>query len=100
MNKPREHEHHNPEAMPRRDQDLELLKRSHIMPRLRDTCAHLVLKLEWCRSETFYNPDRCTKERHLYEECQYIAWKDRIRRKEEMKAAEAAAAAAAAAEAK
>ena len=84
---------HSPEAMPRLDQDLELLKARQILPRHRDTCAHLLLPLDECRCETAYNPDRCTHERHIYEECMYIAWKQRVLKKKAMKEQEKAAAA-------
>ena len=84
------HEHHSPEVMPSADQDLEWLKARHIPVHLRDKCAHMLKPLELCRRETWFNPDRCTHERHSYEECQYIAWKDRVKAKQEMKAKEAA----------
>jgi NADH dehydrogenase (ubiquinone) 1 beta subcomplex subunit 7 len=84
--------HHSPEAMPKKDQDLELLKKHRIPLGLRDSCAHLLIPLDECRRETLFNPDRCTHQRHTYEECQFIAWSQRVEDKKQMKAAEAAAA--------
>ena len=72
------HHHHLPEAMPKADQDLELLKQHQIALNVRDNCAHLLVPLNECRRETLFNPDRCTHQRHIYEECQYIAWSRRV----------------------
>jgi NADH-ubiquinone oxidoreductase B18 subunit (NDUFB7) len=76
--------HHSPEAMPREDQDLELLKKHQIPLGYRDNCAHLLVPLDECRRDTFYNPNRCGPQRHLYEECQYIAWSRRVEAKKKM----------------
>jgi NADH dehydrogenase (ubiquinone) 1 beta subcomplex subunit 7 len=90
------HDHHfSPEAMPKADQDLELLKKHHVALNVRDNCAHLLVGLNECRRETLFNPDRCQHQRHIYEECQYIAWTARVEAK---KAAKVAAVKAAAAE--
>jgi NADH dehydrogenase (ubiquinone) 1 beta subcomplex subunit 7 len=97
--------HHSPEAMPRADQDLELLKKHRIPIALRDNCAHLLIKvslcifvffhldrflillqLDECRRETLFNPDRCGHQRHTYEECQFIAWTARVDAKKKMMA--------------
>jgi NADH dehydrogenase (ubiquinone) 1 beta subcomplex subunit 7 len=90
--------HHSPAAMPKKEQDLELLKKHQIPIGLRDNCAHLLIPLDECRRDTLFNPDRCGHERHTYEECQFIAWSQRVAAKKQMKAdavAEAAAAEAA-----
>ena len=76
--------HHSPEAMPRADQDLELLKKHRIPIALRDSCAHLLIPLNECRRETLFNPDRCGHQRHTYEECQFIAWTARVDAKKKM----------------
>lgn len=90
--------HHSPEAMPKADQDLEFLKKENIPIPARDNCAHLLVKLNRCRRETFSLPWKCTHQRHIYEECQFIAWEKRCEAKKKMEAEAKAAAAAAAAE--
>lgn len=75
------HHHHSPEAMPKEKQDLELLKEKRIPLNVRDNCAHLLVHLNDCRRETFFNPNQCTHQRHIYEECQYIAWLSRVEKK-------------------
>lgn len=97
MVKINENEYDTPAAMPKYEQDLELLKSRQIPLRHRDNCAHILVKLDWCRMDNFYNPTRCTEERHLYEECEYIAWKERVRQKQAIQAKKAAEAKAAAA---
>jgi NADH dehydrogenase (ubiquinone) 1 beta subcomplex subunit 7 len=76
--------HHSPEAMPRAEQDVELLKKHQIPIALRDSCAHLLVPLNECRRETFFNPDRCTHQRHIYEECEFIAWSARVDEKKKI----------------
>lgn len=78
------HHHHSPEAMPRTDQDMELLRTERIGLPFRDNCAHLLVPLNRCRKETFYMPWKCTHQRHIYEECQYIAWLARVEKKKEL----------------
>jgi len=87
------HHAHSPAAMPVDKQDLQLLKDEQIPPAYRDKCAHLLVKLNQCRRETYFNPDRCTHQRHTYEECEYIAWEKRVEKKKELKKQAAAAAA-------
>ena len=70
--------HHNPEAMPRKDQDLDAIKKARMPLGYRDTCAHLLLQLNECRRQTFFNPHKCGHQRHTYEECQYIGWLQRV----------------------
>ena len=76
--------HHNPEAMPKKDQDLQAIKDAKIPLGYRDTCAHLLIKLNECRRETFFNPHKCSHQRHTYEECQYIGWLSRVDAKKEL----------------
>ena len=92
------HHHHSPGAMPKDEQDLELLKREQVPVPYRDKCAHLLVPLNRCRQETFSNPHRCTQQRHIYEECQFILYTRRCEAKTAMKAAQASAAAEAAAQ--
>mmetsp|Transcript_21225 Transcript_21225/g.44336 ORF Transcript_21225/g.44336 Transcript_21225/m.44336 type:complete len:93 (+) Transcript_21225:75-353(+) len=73
---------HSPEAMPKDDQNLDELKKHLIPIDLRDKCAHLLVPLNVCRRETWFNPDKCTHQRHIYEECQYICWTRRKEKKE------------------
>jgi NADH dehydrogenase (ubiquinone) 1 beta subcomplex subunit 7 len=77
--------HHSPEAMPKKDQDLESLKKHLVPVGLRDNCAHLLVPLNVCRRETLFNPFQCTHQRHIYEECQYIAWQARVEAKNVLK---------------
>jgi NADH dehydrogenase (ubiquinone) 1 beta subcomplex subunit 7 len=90
-----DHHHHRPEAMPREDQDYELLKKHQIPLPYRDNCAHLLVPLNICRRETYFYLDSCQNERHLYEECEYIAWNQRVEAKKKLKEAAAIAEAAA-----
>lgn len=70
--------HSSPEAQPRKDQDLALLKKEHVPLAVRDNCAHLLVKLNTCRRETLFNPNSCGHQRHTYEECEFIAWEKRV----------------------
>lgn len=75
----------------------------------RDTCAHLLVPLNRCRYDTFYLPWKCEvcppsstppplasgngadgrmqDERHSYEKCQYVEFKRRVAKMEELRAA-------------
>jgi len=88
--------HHSPEATPKGDQDLQTLKDQQVPLSLRDNCAHLLVPLNVCRRETYFNPERCNHERHIYEECQYVAWQGRVDAKKQARYEAAAAARAAA----
>lgn len=91
--------HHSAAAMPKAEQDLESLKRNQVALGYRDNCGHLLVALNSCRRETFFNPNQCTHQRHTYEECEYIAWSARGEAKtKQIAAAKVAAAAAEAAE--
>jgi NADH dehydrogenase (ubiquinone) 1 beta subcomplex subunit 7 len=37
----------------------------------RDYCAHLLVPLNKCRTDTLYMPWKCSHERHEYEKCEY-----------------------------
>jgi NADH dehydrogenase (ubiquinone) 1 beta subcomplex subunit 7 len=86
-----DHHYFSPEAMPKADQDLALLKSEKVPVMNRDHCAHLLVPLNTCRRETFFNPDYCQPQRHIYEECQYIAWLARVEAKKNGAAVAAAA---------
>ncbi|KAH0612529.1 uncharacterized protein LAJ45_00246 [Morchella importuna] len=52
----------------------------------RDKCAHLLVPLNRCRYDTYYMPWKCEDERHSYEKCQYIEFKRRVAKMDELKA--------------
>lgn len=81
--------HVNAEAEPRDDQDVEAMKKAMIPLGYRDTCGHLLIKLNSCRRNTFYLPHECSHERHTYEECQYYAYLQRVEAKSLLKIAAA-----------
>jgi NADH dehydrogenase (ubiquinone) 1 beta subcomplex subunit 7 len=72
----------NPEAEPKKDQDLEALKEARIPLAYRDKCGHLLVDLNKCRRSNLFSPNQCGHERHTYEECEYYAWMDRVHIKE------------------
>jgi NADH dehydrogenase (ubiquinone) 1 beta subcomplex subunit 7 len=76
--------HFNPEAMPKQDQDLEAIKAARIPLAFRDTCAHILIKLNQCRREHFFSPYQCGHERHTYEECGYYAYQQRVEAKKQL----------------
>lgn len=78
--------HHSEEAMPLENQDIESLRANQVPTAFRDKCAHLLVKLNQCRRETYFNPDKCTHQRHTYEECEYIAWNQRVAAKKAQQA--------------
>ncbi|KAH8785406.1 NADH-ubiquinone oxidoreductase B18 subunit-domain-containing protein [Diaporthe sp. PMI_573] len=53
----------------------------------RDSCANLLIPLNRCRFETFYLPWKCEQERHSYEKCQYVEFKKRVAKMDELRAA-------------
>lgn len=75
--------HVNPEAMPRMDQNLAEMEATRMPLPYRDTCGHLLTKLNKCRRETAFMPWKCGHERHTFEECEYIAWNQRVAMKTE-----------------
>ncbi|KAI2510099.1 NADH dehydrogenase [Fragilaria crotonensis] len=78
------HHHLNKEAMPKKDQDLEALKAARIPLAYRDTCGHLLIKLNSCRRENMFSPHQCGHERHTFEECEYYAWLQRVEAKKQL----------------
>lgn len=75
------HHHYNPEAEPKKDQDLEAIKKAQIPLAWRDTCSHILIDLNKCRRDTWWNPNKCEHERHTYEECEYNAYLQRVEAK-------------------
>jgi len=73
--------HINKEAIPKANQDIEALKDAKIPIAWRDTCGHLLIKLNKCRRQTFYSPNECTHDRHTFEECEYNAYLQRVEAK-------------------
>ncbi|EGS19721.1 uncharacterized protein CTHT_0042030 [Thermochaetoides thermophila DSM 1495] len=57
----------------------------------RDSCAHLLIPLNRCRYETYYLPWKCEDERHSYEKCQYLEFKKRVQKMEELREAKGGA---------
>ncbi|KAK1756747.1 NADH-ubiquinone oxidoreductase B18 subunit-domain-containing protein [Echria macrotheca] len=53
----------------------------------RDSCAHLLIPLNRCRYETYYLPWKCEDERHTYEKCQYVEFKKRVAKMNELREA-------------
>ncbi|KAF4626776.1 hypothetical protein G7Y89_g11379 [Cudoniella acicularis] len=53
----------------------------------RDTCANLLIPLNRCRYEEYYLPWKCETERHSYEKCQYVEFKKRVAKMDELRAA-------------
>ncbi|KAK0721031.1 NADH-ubiquinone oxidoreductase B18 subunit-domain-containing protein [Lasiosphaeris hirsuta] len=53
----------------------------------RDSCAHLLIPLNQCRYETYFLPWKCQDERHSYEKCQYVEFKKRVAKMDELRAA-------------
>ncbi|CAD6593744.1 MAG: hypothetical protein ASARMPRED_007907 [Alectoria sarmentosa] len=57
----------------------------------RDSCAHLLIPLNRCRFEEYYLPWKCVDERHSYEKCQYVEFKKRVAKMDELRAAKGGA---------
>ncbi|RIA92065.1 NADH-ubiquinone oxidoreductase B18 subunit-domain-containing protein [Glomus cerebriforme] len=51
----------------------------------RDYCAHLLISLNKCRTETWYLPWKCEDEKHSWEKCQYEDYMKRMRLLEKRK---------------
>ncbi|GAO15841.1 hypothetical protein UVI_02051770 [Ustilaginoidea virens] len=54
----------------------------------RDSCAHLLIPLNKCRKATWYAPWKCSNgqdERHSYEKCQYVEFKKRVAKMDELR---------------
>ena len=74
---------YNPEAEPKQEQDVASLQKAGVSMAWRDTCGHLLVKLNACRRETTWSPSECGHERHTYEECQYYAYLQRVEAKKQ-----------------
>ncbi|CDO55476.1 NB8M subunit of mitochondrial NADH:ubiquinone oxidoreductase (complex I), putative [Geotrichum candidum] len=55
------------------------MKKHKIPLPYRDRCAALLVPLNKCRLEGWYFPWNCQHERHIYEECQYLDFKRRVK---------------------
>jgi len=90
------HGHHgNPAAKPVADQDFEAMAKARVPIAWRDTCTHLLMPLNKCRRESFWNPNECGHFRHTYEECLHNSYLQRCEAKvQEDKVLKARAAAA------
>ena len=75
------HHHVTPGSEPRKDQDLQAIKDARIPLAWRDTCSHILVDLNKCRRDTWWNPNKCEHERHIYEECEYNAYLQRVEAK-------------------
>jgi len=53
----------------------------------RDSCANLLIPLNRCRHNEYYLPWKCEDERHSYEKCQYLEFKERVKKMDELRAA-------------
>ncbi|KAK3903307.1 NADH-ubiquinone oxidoreductase B18 subunit-domain-containing protein [Staphylotrichum tortipilum] len=51
----------------------------------RDSCAHLLIPLNRCRTDNFFLPWKCVDERHSYEKCQYLEFKKRVAKMDELR---------------
>ncbi|KAK4443212.1 NADH-ubiquinone oxidoreductase B18 subunit-domain-containing protein [Podospora aff. communis PSN243] len=51
----------------------------------RDSCAHLLIPLNRCRTDTYFLPWKCEDERHSYEKCQYVEFKKRVAKMNELR---------------
>ncbi|KAG5958118.1 hypothetical protein E4U57_001495 [Claviceps arundinis] len=57
----------------------------------RDSCAHLLIPLNKCRKSSWYLPWKCEDERHSYEKCQYVEFKKRVAKMDELRASKGGA---------
>jgi len=73
--------HNNPEAKPHTNQDPSAMAAARLPLSFRDTCAHLLIPLNKCRRESFWNPNKCGHWRHTYEECEYNGYLQRCEAK-------------------
>jgi len=76
--------HVNHEAAPKANQDIQALKDAQIPLAWRDTCGHLLVKLNKCRRQTLYSPNQCVHERHTFEECEHNAYLQRVEAKKQV----------------
>jgi NADH dehydrogenase (ubiquinone) 1 beta subcomplex subunit 7 len=79
------HHHTNPAAKPVAEQNIQALADAKVPLAFRDTCGHLLIPLNKCRRESFWNPNKCGHYRHTYEECLYNSYLQRIEAKTQEK---------------
>mmetsp|Transcript_15946 Transcript_15946/g.22717 ORF Transcript_15946/g.22717 Transcript_15946/m.22717 type:complete len:95 (-) Transcript_15946:104-388(-) len=75
------HHHINAAAKPQQEQDLASLAAAKVPLAWRDTCGHLLVPLNKCRRESWWNPNECGHYRHTYEECLYNSYLQRCEAK-------------------
>ena len=56
----------------------EAMKAARVDLAFRDECAGILIKLNECRRATSFAPWECNHERHAYEKCEYLAYKQRV----------------------
>ncbi|KAL2884985.1 NADH dehydrogenase ubiquinone 1 beta subcomplex subunit 7 [Ceratocystis lukuohia] len=74
-------------AEPARRATREEMREARLPLAYRDSCAHLLIPLNRCRYDTYYLPWKCEDERHSYEKCQYLEFKKRVAKMDELRAA-------------
>ncbi|KAF7553216.1 hypothetical protein G7046_g7165 [Stylonectria norvegica] len=74
----------DPAAEPRRA-TREEMRDARLPLAYRDSCGHLLIPLNKCRRDTWYAPWKCTDERHSYEKCQYVEFKKRVAKMDELR---------------
>ncbi|KAA8498993.1 NADH dehydrogenase ubiquinone 1 beta subcomplex subunit 7 [Porphyridium purpureum] len=57
----------------------EEMRRAHVPLAWRDNCAHLLIPLNECRWDTWWNPNKCMPERKAYMTCQDTEYERRVR---------------------
>ncbi|KAL2118688.1 hypothetical protein VTJ04DRAFT_8348 [Mycothermus thermophilus] len=77
--------------VPRRKLSRQEMSDAKIPLAYRDSCADLLVPLNRCRFETYYLPWKCETERHNYEKCQYLEFKKRVAKMNELRAAKGGA---------
>ncbi|KAL2269226.1 hypothetical protein VTJ83DRAFT_4072 [Remersonia thermophila] len=75
------------EEVPRRQVSREEMRDAKVPLAYRDSCADLLIPLNRCRFETYYLPWKCETERHSYEKCQYLEFKKRVAKMNELREA-------------
>jgi len=71
--------------------DRQAMANARLPLQYRDSCAHLLIPLNKCRVEEWYLPWKCENERHSYEKCQYVEFKKRVARMDEIRDAKGGA---------
>ncbi|KAK2615356.1 hypothetical protein N8I77_002118 [Diaporthe amygdali] len=79
------------DVQPRPEATREEMRDAKLPLAYRDSCANLLIPLNRCRFETYYLPWKCEQERHSYEKCQYVEFKKRVAKMDELRAAKGGA---------